>query len=172
MSSMRVLVDMDGVLANVYSQFLKLEAQETGRFRNIEETNGKIESEAFPFYDKHVRSAGFFGTAPIMKDSVEGVKYLNNKYEVIILSSATEFPISLSEKELWLNKFFPFIGWQQMVFCGRKDLIKGDIMIDDHPKNLLLFEGRKVLFTQPHNIYIHNTTFERVICWEDIIKLL
>lgn len=169
---MRILVDMDGVLANVYSQFLKLEALETGRFRNIEETNGKIESEAFPFYDKHVRSVGFFGTAPTMKGSVEGVKYLNNKYEVIILSSATEFPLSLSEKELWLNKFFPFIGWQQMVFCGRKDLVKGDIMIDDHPKNLLLFEGRKVLFTQPHNIDIHNATFERVFCWEDIITLL
>lgn len=169
---MRILVDMDGVLADVYSQFLKLEFQETGILRKLEETNGKLESEAFPFYEKHVKSKDFFRTAPLIKSSVEGLKYLNNKYEVIILSSATEFPQSLTEKELWLNQFYPFITWQQMVFCGRKDLVHGDIMIDDHPKNLSVFQGRKIIFTQPHNIYVHNDSFERASGWNNIRELL
>jgi 5'(3')-deoxyribonucleotidase len=94
----RVLVDMDGVLADVYSQFLKLEANETGVLRNMDETNGKLESEAFPFYEKHVRSKGFFKNAPVIKGSVEGLKYLNNKYEVIILSLQQNFRKAFSRK--------------------------------------------------------------------------
>ena len=82
-----------------------------------------------------------------MADCIEGLKYLNDKYNVLIVSSATEFPGSLIEKQEWLNEHFPFITWQQMIFCGRKDSIKGDIMIDDHPKNLSFFSGVKVLCT-------------------------
>lgn len=168
----RILVDMDGVLADVYSQFLNLEFTETGILRNIEETNGKLESDAFPLYEKHVRSKGFFRTAPTIKDSIEGLKYLNNKYEIIILSSATEFPQSLSEKELWLNDHYPFIHWKQMVFCGRKDLVYGDIMIDDHPKNLNSFSGKKIIFTQPHNIQLTVLNCTRVSTWSEIMSIL
>lgn len=168
----RILVDMDGVLADVYSQFLKLEFQETGKQRSFEDTYGKTEDEAFPYYDKHVRSEGFFGTAPIIDGSVEGLKYLNDKYEVIILSSATEFPKSLYEKEMWLNINFPFITWQQMIFCGRKDVVSGDVMIDDHPKNLNSFQGEKIIFTQPHNINITMPDCKRVYSWSEIIDEL
>ncbi|MDR3142567.1 MAG: 5'(3')-deoxyribonucleotidase [Tannerellaceae bacterium] len=168
----RILVDMDGVLADVYSQFLKLEADETGVLRNRDETNGKLESEAFPFYEKHVRSKGFFRTVPVMKGSVEGLEYLNGKYEIIILSSATEFPQSLSEKELWLNEYYPFIDWTQMVFCGRKDVVSGDIMIDDHPKNLNFFPGEKIIFTQPHNIRLIVPNCKRASDWDEIVKML
>ncbi|MBB4044958.1 5' nucleotidase, NT5C type [Bacteroides reticulotermitis] len=168
----RILVDMDGVLADVYSQFLKLEAQETGILRTKEETNGFIESEAFPFYEKHVHSSVFFRTAPLMDRSVEGLDYLNRKYEVIILSSATEFPQSLMEKELWLNEHYSFISWEQMIFCGRKDVVQGDIMIDDHPKNLNLFSGERIIFTQPHNINVEVPESKRVFNWDNIMDIL
>lgn len=97
----RIFVDMDGVLADVYSQFLKFEFEETGKKRTMKETEGMLEADAFPYFKKHVQSPGFFRSAPIMNGSIEGLKYLNNKYEVIILSSATEFPISLTEKILF-----------------------------------------------------------------------
>ena len=168
----RIFVDMDGVLADVYSQFLKFEFEETGKKRTMKETEGMLEADAFPYFKKHVQSPGFFRSAPIMNGSIEGLKYLNNKYEVIILSSATEFPISLTEKVLWLNQYYPFITWQQMVFCGRKDIVSGDIMIDDHPKNLDTFSGEKILFTQPHNIHLDMSHCLRVNHWDEIVKIL
>lgn len=107
-----------------------------------------------------------------MEDSVEGLKLLNDKYNVLIVSSATEFPGSLIEKQQWLNEHFPFITWEQMIFCGRKDSIKGDIMIDDHLKNLRYFEGRKVLFSQPHNMCVQDQMYQRVTGWKDIMEIL
>lgn len=168
----QVLVDMDGVLADVYSQFSRLELGETGTVIDIESLYGKLESEAFPNYEKHVRSTNFFRTAPVIPDSVGGLKYLNEKYNVLIVSSATEFPDSLKEKVEWLNEHFPFIKWQQIILCGTKNSIKGDIMIDDHPKNLDYFEGEKILFSQPHNMYMVKDDCTRVNTWQEIINIL
>ena len=105
-----------------------------------------------------------------MPDAIETLEYLNNKYEVIIVSSATEFPGCIDDKQKWLNKHFPFIKWEQMVFCGKKHMINGDIMIDDHPKNLDTFNGDKIIFTQPHNVDQHNYT--RINNWKEIYKIL
>lgn len=168
----QLLVDMDGVLADVYAQFLRMEYEEAGIRQTPEDLNGKTEPEAFVYADKHVRSKGFFRTAPVMEGSVEGLRYLNEKYKVYIVSSATEYPNSLLEKHEWLNEHFPFITWQQMIFCGSKEPVRGDLMIDDHPKNLDHFEGTTFLFTQPHNFFIQNPKHVRVNNWDEIRNLL
>jgi len=167
----QVLVDMDGVLADVYSQFITLEYRESGIRLKTEDLYGRLEELVFPSFEKHVNSIGFFRTVPLITDCIEGLKYLNDKYKVLIVSSATEFPSSLNDKRFWLSEYFPFISWTQMIFCGSKESIKGDIMIDDHPKNLSKFEGKRVLFTQPHNVHIHDNSYHRVSNWRDIMNI-
>ncbi len=168
----QLLVDMDGVLAGVYSHLINLEFKETGLKMTQKSLEGKLEEEAFPSFNKLVRSKGFFRTPPVMKDSVEGLNYLNNKYKVLIVSSATEFPNSLNEKQAWLNEHFPFITWKQMIFCGSKDSISGDIMIDDHPKNLSTFNGKRIMFSQLHNVHVADSSYERVSDWKRIMEIL
>lgn len=168
----QLLVDMDGVLADVYAQFLYLEFRETGMKRDVEELYGKTEAEAFTHYELNVRSRDFFRKAPVMPGSIEGLRYLNSKYKVLVVSAAMEFPDSLIEKHDWLLEFFPFISWKQIVFCGDKAAVRGDIMIDDHPKNLNYFPGKKILFTQPHNILLSNDSWERVDNWKQLLEIL
>ncbi len=168
----QILVDMDGVLADVYTQLIDFEYRDSGIMFGPEELYGKMEENAFPAFDKHIRSKGFFRTVPQIPGSIEGLRCLNDKYNVLIVSSATEFPDSLTEKQQWLNEFYPYITWQQMIFCGRKDSIAGDIMIDDHIKNLSTFNGEKILFTQPHNIYVNDATLYRVCGWKEIMNKL
>lgn len=168
----QVLVDMDGVLADVYRQFQLYEERETGKQIASEQLIGALELDAFPNGKRHVISEGFFRTVPVMEGSVEGLTYLNDKYNVLIVSSATEFPQSLKEKVDWLNEYFPFISWKQIVLCGEKNSIKGDIMIDDHPKNLDFFEGEKFIFTQPHNILLQAKQYTRVNHWKELTDVL
>lgn len=168
----RILVDMDGVLVDIYPMFFKLHEQETGQRLNIKDIAGQLEEEAFPNQRKWVSTPGFFQSLPVMQDSRESLKRLNNFYKVIVVSLATEFPYCLTDKLLWLNDNFPFISWQQIVFSGDKNIIKADIMIDDHFKNLDHFKGRTILFTQPHNILIRNSSHTRVSSWAEIEKLL
>lgn len=170
----RIAVDMDGVLADVYAQFFKLHERDTGQRKTIEDVTGKLELEAFELGKQHVLSEGFFREAPVMEDSQKILAELNQLYDVFIVSAATEFPKSLAEKQAWLNEHFPFISWQQMVFCGSKKIIQADIMIDDHFKNLDYFTGRTtILFSQPHNELQDSGRHIRVDSWKDIaVQLL
>ena len=91
---------------------------------------------------------------------------------VFVVSAAMEFPASLAEKKLWLATHFPFITWQQIVFCGSKEIIKADTMIDDHFKSLDIFSGETFLFTLPHNILANAGHHKRVNSWHEIEQLL
>ncbi|MES2847437.1 MAG: 5'(3')-deoxyribonucleotidase [Bacteroidota bacterium] len=168
----RLIIDMDGVLADVYKQFIALEEKESGIKVPVETLKGKEEYQAFKNGRKHVNSKGFFRHAPLMNGCVEVMKKLNENFDVFIVSAAMEFPGSLPEKHDWLKEHFPFITWQQIVFCGSKTVIKGDIMIDDHYKNLDNFTGQTILFTQPHNDGHDDRGHKRVHTWKDISNTL
>jgi len=168
----RILVDMDGVLADVYSRFYEIHEKETGVRLSVADVTGKLEAEAFPLQRKWVSAPGFFRSVPVMEGSVEGLQKINENYEVIVVSMATEFPNSLSDKQIWMHDNFPFISWNQLVFCGNKNIISADIMIDDHPKNLDHFKGETIIFSQPHNIYISNPKHKRVKSWYEITGYL
>ncbi len=45
-----------------------------------------------------MKASAFSGTLPVMKDSVEVLKEMNQKYEIFIVSAAMEFPNSLKDK--------------------------------------------------------------------------
>lgn len=168
----RISIDMDGVIANTYRQFIKMHAAEFGKVILPEEYNGRPEIEVFPKEREYVNSPGFFRNAPVMEDSQRILKLLNERYKIFIVSAAMEFPNSLVEKHAWINEHFPFITWQQMVFCGSKEIIRADLMIDDHFKNLDFFTGETFLFTQPHNIFSPDGKHTRVETWLQIEQLL
>ena len=163
---------MDGVLADVYTRFFELYEKETGLRKTMEELTGLKEGEAFPELFRWVQTPGFFRTMPVMPESQRVLKLLNEAYEIIVISMATEFPLSLTDKQLWLNDNFPFISWKQVVFCGDKSLIPADMMIDDHFKNLDNFDGETIMYIQPHNMNNTSHNHTTVTSWTDLEKLL
>lgn len=168
----RLLIDMDGVLSDIYGQFANYEYKDIGLIQSSKDLSGKLENEAFKNHDKYVNSKNFFYTASPIKDIIDMVEKLNSIYQIFIVSSATQFPLSLTEKMKWITKHFPFLSWKQIVLCGTKEIINGDIMIDDHFKNLDNFQGQTILFTQPHNINKNTDKHIRVNDWKEIEKLL
>jgi 5'-nucleotidase len=168
----RIAIDMDGVLADVYSQCIKMHWEESGHLITLEDTIGKTEPEAFPNVLTHINSNGFFRTLPLITGCRNYIKSINEKYDLFIVSAAMQFPFSLIEKKLWLSEHFPFITWEQIVFCGSKGIIDADIMIDDHFKNLDYFAGETLLFTQPHNQLANSGKHRRVDTWDEIGEIL
>jgi len=169
----RIAVDMDGVLADVESQFSNWYYEQYGVHVPYEQRAGKPEGEGFPDKDavrRFVFTPGFFRTLPVMPGAVDALKQLDDKYEVFIVSAAMEFPQSLSEKLEWINQHLPFIPWSRIVFCGDKSLIQADYMIDDHPKNLDKFNGETIMFHAAHNANVAH--HQRVKSWDEIIDLL
>jgi len=174
MSKKRILIDMDHVMADITGQYITWYQQSTGVTINRSDLLGKPEDLAFPeprLIREFLHTPGFFVSAPAIPGSQAVIRELNQLYDVFIVSAAMEFPQSLSEKYAWLLKHFPFIHWQQIIFCGSKKAISGDFMIDDHVKNLAHFQGEKLLFTATHNINMHDTGYRRVNDWDEVKDL-
>lgn len=167
-----IAVDMDGVLANVLERFFELDAQDFGRRKTLAEIDGLPELEAFANVKQYLRRDGFFRNLPVIPGSQAALEKLNRVYDVYIVSAAVEFPLSLHEKYEWLREHFPFISWQQMVFCGSKQIVRADIMIDDHLKNLDPFPGTTYLFTAPHNSRVQSEKHIRVNNWIEVERRL
>ena len=146
----RLLIDMDDVMADTSQKIINMVNDTfgttytkeilTSNLTAKEEYQEKYLTQRHRLWDK-----GFFRDIPLMPDAQEVIAELYKKYEIFIVSAATEFPNSMSEKLEWLEDYFPYIGWSHTVFCGHKWMIKADYIIDDHEKNLINFNYGKLL---------------------------
>ncbi len=172
---MRLIIDMDDVLADTSEYLRKVFYQKTGKLFKDDQLIGiRIESlltqEEKDILDAIYKRKEFFENVPVMKGAVSVVERLWSIYDVYIVSSAIQYPFSLEAKVNWMVKHFPFFNLDRLVLCGDKRIVKGDIMIDDNDFNLLPFQGRKILFNSLHNS--QDTRFERVRSWKEIEALL
>ncbi|MES2275273.1 MAG: 5'(3')-deoxyribonucleotidase [Bacteroidota bacterium] len=174
MNKLRIAIDMDEVIADPIAKFIDIYQREHGYTYTLEQMRGKEFRELLPEEISHtlreyINRKGFFRDLELIPNSREVVEQLCQKYDVFIVSAATEFPNSLEDKLHWLGNHFPFISWTNIMFCGYK-IVKTDMMIDDRIRNFNGFDGRKLLFTSPHNVAI--TGYERVNTWDEVAGLL
>jgi 5'(3')-deoxyribonucleotidase len=170
----RIIVDMDEVIADTMGDMIGWYREKFGLPVDYEKMLGGSWVRGFPeehqeIIRQRLFSEGFFRHLPVMRDSVEVLRELNKKYELFIVSAATEFPNSLKDKLEWLLEHFTFLSWKQLALCGDKRLIRGDYMIDDHVRNLEHFMGRKYLFTTAHNLDI--TGYDRINNWKEAAEI-
>ena len=166
----RIAIDMDEVLADPLAKFIRLYNRDYGvpldlKIEPGNEITSHVPEHAFNKLEEYINEKGFFRDLEPIPGSIETIKRLQEKYEIFIVSAAMEFPNSLHDKYEWLAEHCPFIGWQHIIFCGLK-IVNVDIIIDDRIKNFKDFDGRKLLFTSPHNMLI--TDYERVNNWDEV----
>ncbi|RZK74321.1 MAG: 5'(3')-deoxyribonucleotidase [Pedobacter sp.] len=162
---------MDEVLADPIHKFIKLYNRDYGIPLDMVLEPGKEMYQHVPEHInnkwfEYINEKGFFRDLPLIEGSVDAVKKLHEKHDVYIVSAAMEFRNSLEDKLDWLAEHFPFIGWRNIMFCGDK-IVNVDVMIDDRAKNFVGFEGRKLLFTSPHNLLL--SEYERVNTWQEVL---
>ncbi len=170
----RLLIDMDDVMADTTLHIMNHVNNKLNKNYKIEAIQNPTEYAIFREDYTTIREMlwekGFFLNIPLMADAQEVVEKLHKKYELFVVSAATEFPLSMAEKLEWLDKYFPYIGWAHTVFCGHKFMIKADYLIDDHEKNLTHFTGNPLLFNAPHNQHVEG--FLRLNNWKEVENYL
>jgi 5'(3')-deoxyribonucleotidase len=93
---------------------------------------------------------GLFRSLKPIESAISSVEKLlhSEKYEVYFLSTAPwNNPSAWTDKRLWLAEQFGDIINRRLILTHRKDLVKGDILIDDRPNNGTKdFEGELIKF--------------------------
>jgi 5'-nucleotidase len=171
----RLVLDQDDVLAATHDYLADIVFNEFGTGLSRETFDTAPFQEILSADDqkrlyKKIHEVGFFRHIPVKPQAVEVVRALSQKYDIFVATAAMEFPNSFREKYDWLMQHFDFLGCKNFVFCGSKNIINADILIDDMAYNLEAFEGRGLLFDAVHNRQIEG--HQRVMNWEEIEKLL
>lgn len=182
----KVLIDVDEVICDTtflyyMNEFLntnyKLDDFDTYYLDEIIPDNKK---EAF--YDFYI-SHDVYEKANLLEGAYEGLKILNDKFDVYLYSSCIMFNREKESGKLFADKYnfiinkLPFIKPENIVFTNTKNMMVGDIQIDDRMKNLLGPTTTKILFTAYHNKNISDEELKqknihRVNNWKELVSFL
>jgi len=178
-----VLVDMDGVLADIIEKI-------------VGKVNAKFETSYFPkdvtdwkfscmssiekswVLDNLFLQDFFFRALPKVPGGIETVSdwIVNEKFEVFFVTSPEERnPSCYYEKWAWLRAAFSeeiFEAYNfryRVIFTKDKTAVKGDYLIDDKPevKGAFTPEWKHLCFEAPYNTHIKNR-----VNWKNVEKFI
>lgn len=99
-------------------------------------------------------------------------RLIDDGHTVVLVTSS--HPNTVKFKYDFLVKYFPYIAFRDIIFTSRKQMVKGDVLIDDAPHNLEGGEYAKILMKAPHNsLYDAEANgMQRADNWEQIYSII
>ena len=176
---MIILVDMDDTIEQLLKAWIAKGNERFGRNVTLDEVTDWNISFPFPGIEKEelyrlTYEPGFWSSVEPMPGAAEALRhFLDEGHEVYIVTS-TEIEHVEEKMKCLLFRYFPFLDLGQVILTRRKQLIRGDVLIDDGIHNLEGGAYKKSLFTAPHNRHYdaeaHGMT--RVNNWEEAVRII
>ena len=151
----KAFIDMDGVLCDWFSEF-KIRAELF--------YNKKIKLEDIKGYDMHnyidldseeinsiFSSNQFFKNLEPLKEAISGFNYISSLDLDVYIATKADTPDAIYDKFMWVKNNLVYFDTRKIIFISNKELLRGDIIIDDCPMCLENFKGTSVCFNQPYN---------------------
>ncbi len=170
----RVLIDFDNVVNTFTDYLLNVYNERTGcslqvsdiREYNLEKYIGSYGMSIF-------KEEGFFEAVPQKNGSVQALKYLieSRDYDVYIVSACGSNQ-ELEEKFRWFDRYLPEFNKNRILRCKEKEMISGDVLIDDCVDNLDRCAPymKGILMNMPFNE--NNRAYPRVDSLNDALPIL
>lgn len=177
---MRVLCDIDGVVANYNQRYLECLRLATGRFHRPEEITTweyrdclKLTPEDEKATDEILKHNLDLDEFP---GAVDAVRDIARWHQVVFVTSPSyHIPEWTYRRQAWLEKRFPGLP---VIHTKHKELIPGDVLIDDRPSNLRDWiyahhNGWGILWAQPYNANeAYGFRYTREDSWDGVRRQL
>lgn len=169
-----VLIDLDDTMTHLTRAWCRWLNQEHGISVSENDISGWNISEYFPGLTpkqvfEPVHQDSFWQTVEPMFGAAEYIEKLINEGFDVYVCTASHFDTIKSKFENVLGRYFPFVSWDQIIVTKNKQLVNGDILIDDGIHNLEGGTYRKILMSAPHNKYYDAEAngMKRVKTWDE-----
>lgn len=175
---MLILFDADDTVENLLEPWLAMLNERYGTAVTLDDIHAWDISEAFPtlrreqVYDVLAEDELWRRVTPI--DGAQRVlQRLCDEGHELYMVTASDYRSCKAKIEALLE-MFPFLDWEHVIVTSNKQLVRGDVLIDDGPHNLTGGSYRKLLFDRPYNRAFDETRYgiTRVYSWEEIYSLL
>ena len=103
------------------------------------------------------------------EDAIKYIKKINDIADIYFVT-ATDYR-NIEYKIYLLQKYFPFIPINKLIITQNKNMIKGDIIIDDYINNLKDRDNLGILMTAMHNRNVDISNYPNIVRkdnWKDI----
>lgn len=152
-----LLIDMDSVITDLMSKWFSAYNEAYDDHLTVDQLTGwnthqKVKKECGSKIYEFLEQPGFYRDLRPLPQALEVIKRLNERYDIFIVTTS---PINaFKDKTEWILEYLPFIGAEKIIFTHFKHKIKGDILFDDAPHNLISFQnegGIAVAMDYPYN---------------------
>ena len=173
---MTILVDMDDTIEQLLAALVRRANRQFGRNATVDDVTDWSIVCAFPGIEKRrildfMRDPGFWEDVVPVPGAAEGLRHFMEEGHEVYIVTATEFEHVADKMKRVLFRYFPFISPEQVIITSRKQMIRGDVLIDDGIHNLEGGAYRKILFTAPYNrdYDAEANGMIRADTWEEIV---
>lgn len=156
---MQILIDCDGVLADFLGGLLAAINREQKQDFKPADCHSWDISKAYGISDSTIadiveRSGFCAGLVPLPGASA-AVEQMRRKHEVFCVTSPWNSPNWMHERTVWLKRHFG-IEHKNVIHCARKELVFGDVLIDDKLLTVVTWAATwpnslAVVWNQPYN---------------------
>lgn len=153
---MVILVDMDDTIEQLLKAWVEGVNKRYNRTVAYDEITDWNVTAAYPgltmdeIYSIPMES-GFWKDVEPMPGAAEALQHFMAEGHDVFIVTATPHDSVPEKMNDCLFKWFPFLRWDQVIITFHKQLIQGDVLIDDGVHNLEGGSYAKVLMTAPHN---------------------
>ena len=153
---MTILIDMDDTIESLLKAWVRGVNSKYGRSVSYEEIDSWDVSLAYPGLTHEQVYAvplekGFWKTVEPIPGAAEAMRHFMDAGHEVFIVTATPYESVTEKMSDLLFRYFPFLSWKQLIITSRKQLIRGDVLIDDGVHNLEGGDYIKILMTAPHN---------------------
>lgn len=177
MRKLRILIDQDGVLYDLYQPWYALHNKEYGHIHTLTKdvvTGWDIEQVCKDHncpadMRKYYANKNIWSDGGVIEYSQDIIEVWDGMYDMAVLTVAVH-PVSYAPKHIWLNEHYPQIDQIIMVNASIKPWVMADFLIDDGIHNHNGFQGISILFNQTWNQT--NTTLPRAKDWIHVAQIV
>lgn len=176
---MTILVDMDDTIENLglaWVDYLNRKYDKNVSWYDIKAWDMQI---PYPDLTKEqiygaLSEEELWDNVTAKEDAPYYLKKLIDEGNDIFIVTASWYSTIHTKMVRCLFKLFPFLNWNQVIVTSNKQMIKGDILLDDNPENIIGGDYFGILFTAPHNIAFDDskTDMVRVDNWKSAYLII
>lgn len=178
MKKLTVLIDMDDTIENLCDVWVQCLNERYGTSVKPTDIKEWDMTKAFPTLSRKQIYEPLFDEElweriTPLPGAVETIKkIIDDGHKVVIVTASHQDAVSMKLNNV-LFKYFPYLTIDDVIITSQKQLVHGDILIDDAPHNLEGGQYMKLLFDAPHNqsYKTEGTDIIRVHNWAEIYKL-
>lgn len=176
-----VFVDVDGVVADLLSEWLRLyniDYDDTLQAENVMDWDVSkfVRPECGDNIFTYLWNDDLYQGVQPIDGALEGIMALRDLGYRVVFATSCNLKMA-GQKLQWLDDY-GFLNMDKQGICkdyieiSDKHLLLGNTLIDDYHHNLNGFKGRRILFDASHNQDIsHNDfKFSRAANWDEVVK--